>query len=344
MRHLALLLALAAPLSARPQGGDPVAASSPASRAPPAGRVAPSTAVSVKLAEGDRLSEAGDPRNALFAYLDAVYAQPAYLASRVKVGRAYLTLRYPGRAIEQAELVLAAEPDDADAKKLLEDAKAAAARIGPSPQAAPGAATPGASGAAAVAAPAVAGAAPGGAAPQAAPALVADAPKPAAPRAAPRVYKLTPEPAVPSAPASGAHAAAPVAVAAATPVDRSAAERGAQHYRTALGMLKNREWANAIGELTSAIEADPKLAVAWSARGSAQFGLGKYKEAAEDYRHAVSLDGKLGTPVYGLAECYRQLGDRAKAAEAYQKYADSKASDVRDDLRALALKRAHEMR
>jgi tetratricopeptide (TPR) repeat protein len=341
MRHLALLLALAAPLSGRAQGPDPAALATPAAGAPaasaPAGRVAPSTAVTVKIAEGDRLAEAGDPRNALFAYLDAVYAQPAYVASRVKVGRAYLALRYPGRAIEQAELVLAAEPDSAEAKKLLEEARAAASRIGPSPQAAPAGATP-------AAAIPVAAIPASGAAAVSAPAPAAEAARPAAPRAAPRVYKLTPEGGAPSAPAAGTGAAGPVAVVAAAPADRSAAERGAQHYRTALGMLQNREWAKAIGELTAAVDADPKLAVAWSARGSAQFGLGKYREAADDYRQAISLDGKLGTPVYGLAECYRQLGDRPKAAEAYQRYAESKASDVREDLRTLAAKRAQELR
>ena len=127
-------------------------------------------------------------------------------------------------------------------------------------------------------------------------------------------------------------------------VTQAQAQAAAQQYRTALGQLQNREWAKAVAELSDAILANPKLAVAYSARGSAQFGLGKYREAAEDYRTATQLDPKLGTPVYGLAECYRVLGDGKKAAEMYGQYARSTAPDVRDDLRALAAKRAEELR
>ncbi len=133
----------------------------------------------------------------------------------------------------------------------------------------------------------------------------------------------------------------PSSAPAATPAQAQAA---ATHYRTALGQLQNREWSKAVAELSDAILANPKLAVAYSARGSAQFGLGKYREAAEDYRIATQLDPKLGTPVYGLAECYRVLGDGKKAAEMYDRYARSSAPDVRDDLRALAAKRADELR
>lgn len=329
MRLLALLLAVAAPLFAVAQVADPVpaatAAAAPPAPAAPAATMAPTAAVVARLAEGDRLALAGDPRNALFAYLDAVYAQPSYLPARLKAGRAYLSMRYPGRALEQAELVLAADPENAEAKRLLEEARAAASRIGESPQGAPGSVAAGAGGAAAAAV-SDAPKAPG------APPAAAAAPAPAAPRAAaPRVFKLTPEPA--AAPAT-----------AAAPERPAVSETGAQRYRNALGMLQSREWAKAIAELDGAIEADPKLAVAWSARGSAQFGLGKYKEAAEDYRQAIALDAKLGTPVYGLAECYRQLGERSRAAETYRKYAESTAPDVRDDLRALAAKRAQELR
>lgn len=334
MRLLALLLALAAPLSARARTAEsapatPASAPTPAAPAtpvPPAAPAAapvlptpavapavptpavPTPAVAAKLAEGDRLALGGDQRGALFAYLDALYAQPSLAAARLRVGRAYLALRYPARALEQAELVLAAEPDHAEARKLLEDAKAAAARVGAS-QASAAAAAP----------------VPGAEAPA---------------RPAPRVYKLTPDGGAATAPA----AAAPAPAASPPPERPPVSEAGAQHYRTALGLLQSREWAKAIAELTSAVEADPKLAVAWSARGSAHFGLARYQEAADDYQQAIDLDPKLGTPLYGLAECYRQLGNRDKAVEAYQRYASSTAPDVRDDLRALAARRAQELR
>ncbi len=107
--------------------------------------------------------------------------------------------------------------------------------------------------------------------------------------------------------------------------------------------MSNREFEKAIAELTQAIVLDPRLAVAYAARASARFGLGRYREAADDYRASLAIDENLGTPLYGLAECYRVLGDGAKAAEMYQKYADSRAPDVREDLRTIAAKRAQEL-
>jgi Tfp pilus assembly protein PilF len=146
----------------------------------------------------------------------------------------------------------------------------------------------------------------------------------------------------PVAPAAGGTADAP----AAAPAPDATAQKqvAAQHYRTALGFLQQRDWAKAVAALSDAILADPTLAVAYSARGSAQFGLGKYRDAAEDYGAAVRLDPRLGTPVYGLAECHRVLGDGKRAAEMYERYARSTAADVREDLRSIAARRAQELR
>jgi tetratricopeptide (TPR) repeat protein len=314
----------------------------PAPRKTPA---APLQAVVDKVGQGDRLSLAGDHRGALFAYQDAVYMQPTYAPARVRLGRAYLALRYPEQAIAQAEAALAEDPDSAEARKLLDEARAAPPRPKTGAVVAPAAPT--------------------------APVAVA----PAAPaKAGARVFKLSsdgeapparPAAAVPRAAgtAGGAAAtatggvAAPVAIAAvpvveaaradvAAPEPTSAAQRqvAALHYRTALGFLQNRDWTKAVAALSDAILADPTLAVAYSARGSAQFGLGKYGDAAEDYGAAIRLDPKLGTPIYGLAECHRVLGDGKKAAEMYDRYAQSTAADVRDDLRAIAARRAKELR
>ena len=297
---------------------------------PASASAVPTQALVDKLGQGDRLYLAGDYRNALFAYQDAVYMQPRYAPAHLRLGRCYMAMRYPVQAISQAESALAEEPENTEARKLLAEAKDAAAKLPPPP---PGTA-----------------------------AASESAAKPA-----PRVYKLTPEgeasAAAPSAPAGAAASPAavpPVAIVAVAPsaerkpkappeppadtVTQAQAQVAAQHYRTALGQLQNREWAKAVAELSDAILANPKLAVAYSARGSAQFGLGKYREAAEDYRTATQLDPKLGTPIYGLAECYRVLGDGKKAAEMYVRYAKSTAPDVRDDLRALAAKRADELR
>ena len=333
MRPLALpvlvALAAAAPLCAR--AATPLLAQAPTSA------TTPTQTVIEKLGQGDRLFLAGDYRNALFAYQDAVYMQPRYAPARVRLGRTYLAMRYPDMAIEQAEAALAEDPDSVEGRKLLEEAKAA-------PQRPQGPATFGLGNAAA-----------------AGPALAAAPAQPASPPSGkgPRVYKLPPEPEAQGqagAPAASAPPPASSQVALAAPAagasQASAAPApgapdpatAAQHYRLAIGHLQNREWTKAVTELSLSIAADPKLAVAYSARGSAQFGLGKYKEAAEDYRQAISLDSKLGTPLYGLAECYRVLGDSKGAAEMYSLYANSSAPDVRADLKTIAAKRAEELK
>jgi hypothetical protein len=100
------------------------AAPAPAARLP----VVPTQALVEKLGRADRLFLAGDHRNALFAYQDAVYLQPGYAPAHVRLGRAYLVLRYPAQAIAQAEAALAADPESAEARALLGEARAAAAR------------------------------------------------------------------------------------------------------------------------------------------------------------------------------------------------------------------------
>ena len=319
--------------------------------------VAPTQALVEKLGQGDRMFLAGDYRSALFAYQDAVYMHPRYAPARVRLGRAYLALRYPAQAIEQAEAALAEEPESADARKLLDEARAAPPKPGPAaadtatpargaprvdrltpepdPQSASSVAAP-------VRAPEVI---PSPAAPAPAVATALPAPVPAAPATAtPAPTSAHPER---SAAEGGAESkgtpTAPPPTATATPTP-AATPTAADHYREAIAHLKSRDWVRADAALSDAILADPKLAVAYSARGSARFALGKYRDAAEDYQSAVALDPKLATPVYGLAECYRVLGDGRKAAEMYGRYAESSASDVRDDLRAMAAKRAHELK
>lgn len=354
----------AAARAPEPIGSAAPGAAAPAARSPSPAPVVPTQALVEKLGQGDRLLLAGDYRNALFAYQDAVYMQPRYAPGRVKLGRAYLALRYPAQAIAQAEAALAADPENADAKKLLEEAKNPPARASvgsqtPAPQ--PEAALQ-AGGAAAVA-PSTSGrpASPRvfrfTPEPDATPPMTAPPPAATPPAAAERIVTIAPapssgaaDPQQAAAPAfEGRIAAEPLPAATASDAASGAAPApspatAAQHYRAALVQLQNREWAKAVSELSSAILADPKLAVAHAARGSAYFGLGKYREAAEDYRGALLLDPKLATPAYGLAECYRVLGDAKHAVEMYERYARSRAADVREDLRTIAAKRAQELR
>ncbi|HVI94981.1 MAG TPA: tetratricopeptide repeat protein [Anaeromyxobacter sp.] len=294
----------AAPASAAPAAPAattaPATASAPSSTPPPVTAIppqipmvtTPSAAVAEKLAQGDRAFAGGDLRGALFAYLDAVYAQPAYIFARVKLGRAYLALRYPARAIEQAEKVLAADPGNAEAARLVQDAKAPLAR------------------------PATAAA-------------------PAAQKDTPRVYRLTPNPE--AAPAAGPARGPKVEI-----VAQPASGSARQSYLQAIELIGRQDYAGAIEALDEAIASDPRLAPAYAARASARFGLRRYREAADDYKAALGLDGSTAMPLYGLGECYRLLGDPA-AAQMYERYAASHASDVREDLRGIAAERAKEL-
>jgi tetratricopeptide (TPR) repeat protein len=333
----------AAPAPSAPATPGAAVPAAPAQPPPPL-----SQAAVEKLGQGDRAFLVHDYRNALFAYQDAVYLAPRSAVARVKLGRAYLALRYAARAVEQAELALAADPASADARRLLDEAKNPVAR--PAPAAAARTQPP--------------RSAPTAVAPAAAPIAAAAPPKP-------RVYRLTPEsnavapaggPPASPAPHAAREAAAPrsrldpaaaegprtVAVGAAT-LDPAAPAQAAgltagQRYRAALAQLQAREFAKADETLTDAILIEPRLAVAHAARASARFGLRRYREAATDYRTALELDPGLGTPLYGLAECYRVLGDAGSAAEMYARYARSGASDVREDLREIASRRAQELR
>lgn len=337
-----------APAALPQAAGTPAAPASPSAAASPAPALPqplPQAAVE-RLGQGDRAFLAHDYRNALFAYQDAVYIAPKSHLARVKLGRAYLALRYASRAIEQAEAALALEPASADARRLLEEARNPVAR--PEVVAAPASPAPSVSVSRAP----------------------APAPAPAAAPAATRVYRFTPEPetAAPASepPARRAIEAAPEAAAVppgarrdpapaegsrtvavdAASIEPAPAPRrsAAQRYREALAQLQAGEFAKADATLSDAVAIDPGLAVAHAARASARFGLRRYREAATDYRAALELDPGLGTPLYGLAECYRALGDKRNAAEMYGRYARSDATDVREDLRALASKRARELR
>lgn len=277
----------------------------------------PTPAVREKLGEGDRAFVAGDFKTALFAYQDATFAQQAYLGSRIKTGRAYLSLRYPAFASFEAEVVLASDPSNPEAAALLDEARRTQPRTGAAPAAESGKPPQRllklSAGSAAV---------PGGGVPG-----QTSGPAPAASSS--------------GAPAA-AVAAAPVAAAAQPPAPEPSGPTAAQRYRNGLDLMGKRDWAAAANEFTEAIALDPRLAVAYSARASARFGLQKYREAADDYKAALGLDPGLATPLYGLAECYRLLGDPA-AGEYYKRYADSTAKDVRDDLRAVASQRAQEL-
>jgi len=136
------------------------------------------------------------------------------------------------------------------------------------------------------------------------------------------------------------------APAAAAPPSRpgsSADTPAAASYELGVAAISQGRFAEALGALDEAVRQDPRLPVAFTARASALFGLGRYVEAAGDYRTALALEPAQATPLFGLGECYRVLGQGATAADYYSRYVESTSPDARDDLRAEARRRAAEL-
>jgi len=119
---------------------------------------------------------------------------------------------------------------------------------------------------------------------------------------------------------------------------------GAAPYEAGVAFIARGQYSDAVASLDEAVRRDPRLSVAYTARASALFGLGKYVESAGDYRTSLALDPSQATPLFGLGECYRLLGERATAAEHYARYLQSSAGDVREDLKAEAYRRVAELR
>lgn len=271
---------------------------------------------------GDRAYLAGDYRAALFLYQDAVYLAPGASAARLRLARAYAALRYPEKAEAQLRLVLDQDPTNAEARKQLDELKSP-------PRVAPAAGEP----------PAAEGT--GGAAAAAA-------------ASTPRTYRLTPE--VEPVPAPPAPTAPPARVA---PIDRGgtplplpppppppppdSGPTGADLYRSGVEQIGRREFAQAVDSFSRALERSPELVVAVEARASARFGLGLYREAAQDYRTAFDANPDRAAPLWGLAECYRLLGDR-RAADTYEQYARRTSPDVSTQQREAARTLARELR
>ncbi len=159
----------------------------------------------------------------------------------------------------------------------------------------------------------------------------------AAPAVAPAPVAAPPPVAQPAAPTPAARP--PVVAPAAPAPDAAQAERFARaDYEQAVTLISQRRYADSVVALNAALQLQPKLAVAYVARGSANVGLGRYPDAVQDYLKGLSLDANQASPLFGLGEAYRGLGDRARASRYYQECAQSTAPDAAA-VRDLARKR-----
>ncbi|MCP3103206.1 tetratricopeptide repeat protein [Myxococcus sp. K15C18031901] len=115
-------------------------------------------------------------------------------------------------------------------------------------------------------------------------------------------------------------------------------------YEQGVQRIGAKDFTGALTHLTQAIQLEPMLAVAYTARGSANIGLRRYAEAAADYQYALELEPGSASPLYGLAESYRALGRNAEARILYERYAASSAADVRSQLQEESRQKAAKLR
>jgi len=113
-----------------------------------------------------------------------------------------------------------------------------------------------------------------------------------------------------------------------------------EKYTAAVALINDRRYGEAVVALDDALKKKPGYGVALVARGSAQMGLLHYDAAAADYAAARAADPSLASPLFGLAEAYRALGQPQKAAELYREYATSAAVDVQPQLKEYAARNA----
>lgn len=151
-----------------------------------------------------------------------------------------------------------------------------------------------------------------------------------------RVIQLSPDAAVrKSAQENVEKARARLAAASApAPAAGTPQARAREAYERGVRLVLSRDYTAAVQALTEALAADPTLAVAYTARGSANVGLRRFYEAAADYQDALRLDPTRASPLYGLAEAYRALGRASDARIYYDRYAVSTAVDARANLQA----------
>lgn len=128
------------------------------------------------------------------------------------------------------------------------------------------------------------------------------------------------------------------------PVADTTRAQARRAYEQGVQRIGSRDYGGALTSLTQAIQMEPMLAVAYTARGSANIGLRRYAEAAADYQYALELEPGAASPLYGLAESYRALGRNAEARSLYERYAASSATDVRSQLQEESRQKAAKLR
>ncbi len=94
-------------------------------------------------------------------------------------------------------------------------------------------------------------------------------------------------------------------------------------YMESVELLKTKKFDKASKILNRALQIDPNYFLALVARAGANIGLGKFAYAINDYEKALQLNPQSASPLFGLGEAYRGLGDSGKAKVYYSRYLTS---------------------
>ncbi len=86
-----------------------------------------------------------------------------------------------------------------------------------------------------------------------------------------------------------------------------------------LECLSKREYDEAVGHFTHAIERDPDFAEAYNQRAIAHYLKEEYEESAQDCRHTIQLMPCHFGAWAGLGHCDAHLHRHAEAIECYEK-------------------------